>query len=295
VRLVTFIADGRERVGVLEGEHVVDPREARALQLRSEGSAAEEAAQRASDEVPDTMIGFIEGGWEAKAIAGEAVEFAVEHGGLGRAAYPLADIKLRAPIPRPPMILNMGNAYRPYGIAGFSLKPVTGVVGPDEPIVIPREITDFGACYECEIGVVIGREGRRIPNDESAYGYVFGYTVYNDVTDYGKQMGGLFGSKLHDTFCPMGPCIVTGDELGDPHRLTKRAWINGQPATERSTREMLHRVHEFVSIPSQTLTLQPGAVISTGAPDVGRIKPGDTLELEITGIGRLRNPVIAEE
>jgi len=295
VKLVTFVVDDRQRVGILKGEHVIDLREARTLQLLSEGSSVEEAAQRACGEVPDCMISFIRGGRETMAVAGESVEFAVENMGFGKVVYSLRDVKLRAPIPEPSMILNMGNAYRPFEIRGFSWKPVTGVTGPDEPIVIPREITDLGACYECEIGVIIGREGRRIPNDETAYDYVFGYTVYNDVTDYGKQMGGTFDSKLHDTFCPMGPCIVTRDEIGDPHNLIKRAWINGQLATERSTRDMLHKIPEFVSIPSRTLTLQPGTIISTGAPDVGRIIPGDILELEITKIGKIRNPVIAEE
>lgn len=228
-------------------------------------------------------------------IARESVEFAMKNVDPGKAVYLLRDVRLTAPIPEPTMILNMGNAYRPFEIRGFSWKPVTGVIGPDEPIVIPREITDFGACYECEIGVVIGREGRRIPSDETAYDHVFGYTVYNDITDYGKQMEGMFGSKLHDTFCPMGPCIVTKDEIEDPHSLTKRAWINGQSATERSTEDMLHKIPEFISIPSKTLTLQPGTVISTGAPDVGRIMPGDILELEITKIGKIRNPVIAEK
>lgn len=295
MRLATFVVGGRERVGALEGDKVIDLREARALQLSSRGLSVEEAAQRARIEVPDCMVGFIEGGGETLSIARESLDFAVENMGLGEAAYPLMDVKLRAPIPRPPMILNMGNAYRPFEIRGFSWKPVTGVIGPDEPIVIPKEITDFGACFECEIGVIIGRRGRRIPSDETAYDYVFGYTVYNDITDYGKQMEGTFGSKLHDTFCPMGPCIATKDEVEDPHDLIKRGWVNGQLATERSTREMLHRIPEFVSIPSQTLTLQPGAVISTGAPDVGRIMPGDVLELEISKIGRIRNPVVAEK
>jgi 2-keto-4-pentenoate hydratase/2-oxohepta-3-ene-1,7-dioic acid hydratase in catechol pathway len=153
----------------------------------------------------------------------------------------------------------------------------------------------FGAVFENEIGIIVGKKGRRIPEDESAYDYIYGYTVYNDVTDYGKQITGAFNSKIHDTFCPMGPCIVTKDEIEDPHDLIKRAWVNGLLAMETSTSEMLRKVPEFVSIPSRTLTLQPGCIISTGTPSTGRIMPGDELELEITKIGKIQNKVIVEK
>jgi 2-keto-4-pentenoate hydratase/2-oxohepta-3-ene-1,7-dioic acid hydratase in catechol pathway len=192
-------------------------------------------------------------------------------------------------------VLNMGNAYRPFPLQGFTFKPVTGIIGPNEPIIIPKEISDFGAVWEIEIGIIIGKKGRRIPNNETAYDYIYGYTIYNDITDYGKQIDGTFGSKLHDTFCPIGPCIVTRDEIDDPHNLIKRSWVNKQLASERSTREMFHKIPEFVSLPSQTLTLLPGTIISTGASDSGRIKDGDIIEFEITKIGRIRNPVVTEK
>lgn len=228
-------------------------------------------------------------------IARKSVDFCMNNPDVGKAIYNLRGVRLRAPIPRPPMILNMGNAYRPIPIRGFSFKPITSVIGPDETVVIPKEITDFGAVFECEIGIIIGKKARRISNDETAYEYIYGYTVYNDITDYGKQIEGKFDSKLHDTFCPMGPCIVTKDEIKNPHNLIKRVFVNDILATERSTKEMLHKIPEFVSIPSQTLTLLPGTVISTGGSAAGRIKPGDTIELEITNIGKLRNTVRAEK
>jgi len=295
MRLVTFILKNKEKVGSLKGDFVVDLKEARTLQLISQGFSVECAIEMASSDIPPDMVSFIEGGEETLSIARETEKYILKKMGLGNAMYPIRDVKLRAPIPKPPMILNMGNAYRPIPIIFFSQKPMTGVVGPDEPIVVPKGITDFGAVYECEIGIVIGKKGRIVPDDETAYEYVYGYTVYNDVTDYGEQIKESIGSKEHDTFCPMGPCIATKDEIKDPHNLIKRAWNNGLLATKRETSEMLHKIPEFVSMASKILTLQPGTVISTGAPNCGRLKPGDIVELEITKIGKLRNPVVAEK
>lgn len=295
MKLVTYVFDDCERIGSLNGDRVVDLREARALQLLSQGLPVKEASRKACADIPNCMIRFIEEGGEALAAARESQEFTIGSEELGKTAHLLENVKLKAPVPRPPMILNMGNAYRPLEIKDFTFKPVTCVIGPDEPIVIPKEISDFGAVFECEVGVVIGKKGRRVPNDETAFDHVYGYVIYNDITDYGRQMKGTFDMKIFDTFCPMGPCIVTRDEIEDPYSLTKRAWVNGQLATETNTREMLRKIPEFISVPSRTLTLQPGTVISTGAANTGRLKPGDILELEISKMGRMKNPVVAEQ
>jgi len=295
MKLVTFELNGNERVGLFDGDHVIDLREAHTICLISQGLSVGDALQRASQEIPACMTSFIECGQKALAIARDSLHLMTKNDGFGNAVHSLRDVKLKAPIPKPPMILNMGNAYRPLKISGFTFKPVTGVIGPDDPIIIPKEISDHGAVFEPEIGVIIGKKGRRIQNNNTAYDYVYGYTIYNDVTDYGRQMKNVFDMKIFDTFCPMGPCIVTKDEIENPHDLIKRVWVNGQFAGERSTQEMLRLVPEFVSVPSQTLTLLPGTVISTGAPFSGRIKPGDTVEIEITKIGKLRNSVITEK
>lgn len=253
----------------------------------------EKAFQKSHSEIPNNMLDFINGGEKTLSIARISEKFLVKNKNAGGGLYPLKLVKITAPIIAPPMILNMGNAYRPFNISGY-LKPITGIIGPNDPIIIPKEITDFGACFEVEIGIIIGKKGRRIPNDEEAYEYVYGYTYYNDITDYGKQITGMFGSKLHDTFCPMGPCIVTRDEIKNPHNLIKKAWVNGLLASESNTKKMVHKIHEFVSMPSHSFTLLPGTVISTGSPNTGRIKPGDILECEITKIGKMKNSVIAE-
>lgn len=295
MKLVTFVVDENEKLGALEENRVIDLREARILQLLSQGLKVDEAVRRACCEIADCMVRFIEGGEETLAIAKEAEEFALKHEEFGRALYYLKDIELRAPIPKPPMVLNMfGSLYRPFPVSNFQFKSLTGLIGPNDPIVIPKEISDVGAVYECELAIVIGKKGRRIPNDASAYDYVYGYTMYNDVTDYGGQIENRFNRKIYDTFCIIGPCIATKDEIGDPYSLTKRVWVNGQSATDVNP-EALREIPEFVSFPSRTLTLHPGTIISTGAPNAGRIKPGDIVELEITKIGKMTNPVVAEK
>jgi 2-keto-4-pentenoate hydratase/2-oxohepta-3-ene-1,7-dioic acid hydratase in catechol pathway len=261
----------------------------------SKSLSKKDAYEKASIDVPSCMIRFIEMGEEALTNAREIQDFAIKSNDIGTFTNLLIDVQLEAPVPKPPLIVNMGNAYRPMIIDSFTLKPQTGVIGPGEPVVIPREISDFGAVFECEIGLVVGKKGRRVLNDDEAYDYVYGYTIYNDVTDYGRQIKNIFDMKIFDTFCPMGPCITTKDEIQDPYNLTKKAFVNGQLATQRNTKEMLHKIPEFISVPSRTLTLQPGTIISTGAANAGRIRPGDMLELEIAGIGRMRNPVIGEQ
>jgi len=295
MRLVRFQTNNIVKIGALKENSIIDLRETRARLYIEKGLKIEEASQKAKAEIPSDMIEFIEGGEETLSNAKESIKSIDTEKVPGAIVHKLENVKILAPIPDPPMILNMGNAYRPYPITGFTIKPITSLVGPEDPIIIPKEITDFGPVFECEIAIVIGKKGRRIPENQAAYDYVYGYTVYNDITDYGKQIEGRFDSKIHDTFCPMGPCITTRDEIDNPHELAMKVWINGQLACNSSTREMQQRVPTFVSVPSRTLTLLPGTVISTGTPAPGRLKPGDVVEMEIEKIGKLRNPVTLEK
>jgi len=173
MKLITFNVDGCEKVGALKGDYIIDLREAYSLQLLSKGFSIDEAVQRACKEIPDCMLSFIECGKETLEIARESIEFIIKNNNFGKATYLLKDVNLLTPILKPPMILNMGNAYRPSPLSGFTFKPVTAIIGPDEPIVIPKEISDFGAVWEIEIGIIIGKKGRRIPNNKTAYDYVF--------------------------------------------------------------------------------------------------------------------------
>lgn len=176
---------------------------------------------------------------------------------------------------------------------------------PGRPIVIPRnsQMVDF----EAELCVVIGKAARHV-SKENALDYVFGYTCANDVSarDWQREKslgGGQFArGKSFDTFCPLGPWIVTKDEIPDPNNLAIACRINGQTMQNSNTRDMIYDVPALIASLSSTLTLRPGAVILTGTPEgvgMGRtppvwLKPGDQVEIEVEKIGVLKNPCVAE-
>jgi 2-keto-4-pentenoate hydratase/2-oxohepta-3-ene-1,7-dioic acid hydratase in catechol pathway len=180
----------------------------------------------------------------------------------------------------------------------FFTKPPTTVIAPGDEIV-------HHACteqldYEAELAVVIGRGGRDIPRSE-ALAHVFGYMNLNDVTarDLQKAHQQWFKGKSLDTFCPMGPALVTADEVPDPQRLSIQLLVNGQVRQSANTSQMVFDVATLIEVLSKGMTLEPGDIIATGTPSgVGAatgqfLKPGDTVEVEVEGLGRLINQVIA--
>jgi len=215
---------------------------------------------------------------------------------------PLDAVRLLAPVAVRRVFgvgLNYVNHIRETGsktprIPLLFMKPEGTVVGPDAPVVYPREGKEVH--YEAELAVVIGRRARRVaPAD--APSVILGYTCANDISERVIQreemgMGCLVISKGYDTFCPLGPVIVT--DL-DPACLRIVARVNGVTRQDSSTADLLFDVPTLVSYLSQAVTLEPGDVIITGTPaGVGPVVPGDVMEIEIEGIGVLRNPVIAE-
>jgi 2-keto-4-pentenoate hydratase/2-oxohepta-3-ene-1,7-dioic acid hydratase in catechol pathway len=174
------------------------------------------------------------------------------------------------------------------------MKPSSTAIGPGEPIVYPREATNVH--FEAELAVVIGRKARRLGREE-ALGSLLGYTCANDVSERAIQsremaQGALLVGKGFDTFCPLGPVIATGL---DPTSLTVEARVNGERRQSASTSDLLFGVAELISWLSSAMTLLPGDVIITGTPSgVGPVVPGDVVEIEVSGVGVLRNPVIAE-
>jgi 2-keto-4-pentenoate hydratase/2-oxohepta-3-ene-1,7-dioic acid hydratase in catechol pathway len=216
---------------------------------------------------------------------------------------PLSQVQLLAPV-RPGKILAAAVNYQSHVQQSRSLlgdvparpelflKPASAVVGPGEPIVLPKgeERVD----YEGELVAIIGRPCRRVTPAE-ALEYVFGYTCGNDVSARTWQRGDLqwWRAKGADTFAPLGPWIVTGL---NPRRLRLRTRLNGRVVQEASTADLIYGVAELVSFASQIMTLEPGDAIFTGTPgDTGPLRAGDVVEVEIEGIGVLRNSVIAEE
>jgi 2-keto-4-pentenoate hydratase/2-oxohepta-3-ene-1,7-dioic acid hydratase in catechol pathway len=267
MRIARYEADGRIRTGRIDGSEVVD-------------------------------LGDVD---PLAALAGA--------GGDGP-RLPLADVQLRAPLPRPPKFLAIGLNYADHcAEAGmpapdfpvFFNKQTTCVIGPGEAIHVPRVSTLVD--YECELGIVIGRRGRHVPADR-AFEVVAGYTVVNDVTvrDWQLRAPTMTIGKSFDTHGPIGPWIVSADEIPDPQDLGLRTWVNGELLQDASTAGMIFDCAEQIATLSTAFTLEPGDVIATGTPaGVGMLRqpprwlvPGDTVTVEVDGIGRLENPVIAE-
>jgi 2-keto-4-pentenoate hydratase/2-oxohepta-3-ene-1,7-dioic acid hydratase in catechol pathway len=225
---------------------------------------------------------------------------------------PLSSVKLRAPVPHPPKFLAIGYNYeahleethmaRPTRQAWFN-KQQTCIIGTGDPIWIPAIAPDQ-IDYEGELGMVIGRRCKAVPNDKSAVlDVIAGFTIVNDVSvrDWQDLEPGMVVSKSFDTHGPTGPWIVTTDEIGDPLDLRLRTWVSGDLRQDGNTKDMLFDIYEQVSYLSSAFTLEVGDVISTGTPSgiawhhPGKyLKPGDTVRVEIDKIGTLENPVIAQ-
>jgi acylpyruvate hydrolase len=222
-----------------------------------------------------------------------------------RLVRPLHDVEIMAPILRPPKIVCVGLNYRDH--AKEQNRPVPNspmlfakaanvVVGHEAKVKIPPDAPEQ-VDYEVELGVVIGREGYRIPREQAGE-YVFGYTVFNDVTarDVQKADRQFFRGKSFHTFAPMGPVLVTADEL-DPKELDLRMHVNGELRQESNTSNLIFDVPGLVEHVSHCFPFEAGDVIATGTPGgVGVfrdpplfLKPGDVMEAEVEGIGVLRN------
>ncbi len=238
---------------------------------------------------------------------------------------PTSDVQLLVPLASPPKMLFLAGNYAKHvvergGLAAereetfpyvFMKPPGTTLTNPGSPIVIPGCSPDQ-IDWECELGVVIGRRCRNV-SEESALECVAGYTVVNDISDRSfrpnpgrkaRERDKFFDwmhGKWHDTFCPMGPCILSSDAVDDPQEFPIHLTVNGQIKQDASTAEMVFPVAAIIAFLSQFMTLQPGDVIATGTPSgVGSstgqyLKPGDTIRATIEPIGTLMNPVRAEE
>jgi 2-keto-4-pentenoate hydratase/2-oxohepta-3-ene-1,7-dioic acid hydratase in catechol pathway len=218
---------------------------------------------------------------------------------------------LLSPVPRPPKVICVGLNYRDHALeAGMEIPSVptifckfpTAVIAPGDAIVLPANSTKPD--YEAEFAFVIGRGGRHIAADKS-FEHVYGYTCANDVSarDYQMATSQWMMGKTFDTFAPIGPWIVTAEEIPDPHALNISLTINGETLQSSNTRELIFRIPDLVAYLSSVFTLEPGDVVLTGTPSgVGFSKKpprwlrrGDDVVVSIQGIGELRNPVVSEE
>jgi 2-keto-4-pentenoate hydratase/2-oxohepta-3-ene-1,7-dioic acid hydratase in catechol pathway len=223
---------------------------------------------------------------------------------------PLDTVRLHAPLSNPPRIFAIGLNYRDHAIESGMALPATpvvflkltsAIVGPGEPIVLPRNSAEPD--YEAELAFVIGKGGYRIP--ASAWReHVYGYTIVNDVSarDFQRSSTQWSMSKSFPTFCPIGPAIVTADEIPDPHNLTISLTIDGEVLQNSNTSGLVFQIPALIEYLSSITPLEPGDIVSTGTPPgvgLGRtpprwLKPGETVTVTVEGIGSLSNPVLAE-
>lgn len=264
--------------------------------------------------LPSTMLEFIDLGPDAVTIASGLIADAGERFPIG-CATPLADVRLLAPIPRPRKnLFGIGLNYTEHvAESAASLdtsaelprqpvifsKPPTTVIGPDDPIRHDATITQQ-LDWEVELAVVMGTTAKRVAR-EDALAHVFGYSLVIDMSARDcRRAGQWIYSKGQDSYAPMGPCIVTADEIPDPQTLDLALWVNGVEKQRSNTAFMLFKVDELIADISAGITLEPGDIIASGTPagvGAGRnpqewLWPGDVLEAELEKIGRLRHAVI---
>jgi 2-keto-4-pentenoate hydratase/2-oxohepta-3-ene-1,7-dioic acid hydratase in catechol pathway len=303
MRLYTFETKKRQQlVGAELDGRLIDLNAAHAARMN-----------RRSAILAGSMLELIQGGDRALKQAGQALSFAKKNPKrVATFVHDLAKVKLCAPIPRPGKIFCSGLNYRSHveenpgatflADPRFFVKVPTAVIGPGDAIRWPG--AKFQVDYEVELGVVLGRRAQRLKQD-SALRHVFGYTILHDVSarwiqfkDKNEDMG-----KNFDTFAPMGPCIVTADEIPDPAKLHLSLKLNGQVMQSRTNEDWCFSLPRLLEWLTMGTTLEPGDVVSTGTPaGIGFfrkpqvfLKPGDVCELEIKGIGRLVNPVVDDE
>ncbi len=284
MRLITFSKNGKQTPGILRADYnAIYP-----LDRLGYGSALE----------------FIAAGEEAWTAADSAAASAE-----ARELLPLASVQLLAPLPRPGKILCVGLNYRDHAVeSAMELPKVPAVftkfsnaiIGHGASVIIPKMTQQPD--YEAEMAIVIGKTCKRAAAADWKE-YVFGYTILNDVSARDVQLSTSQWSlgKSFDTFAPMGPAIVGKDEIADPHALDIKLSIGGETLQHSNTRELIFKAPDLISYLSSIVTLEPGDVISTGTPSgvgLGRtpkrwILPGETMTIEIEGIGILTNPVIA--
>jgi 2-keto-4-pentenoate hydratase/2-oxohepta-3-ene-1,7-dioic acid hydratase in catechol pathway len=292
MRVVSFTGkQGSKSLGALTEKAVVDLK-----------ASAERAGVSAGSF--QSMAAFLEAGEMAR-IAAErlANDKAQAH------VLALGEIRLRAPVPRPGKIIAVGLNYRDHlmesGAKEAPTSPLifakftTSICGPGDAILLPA--ADAKVDYEAELGVVIGKRGKAIAA-QNAYEYVAGYLPLNDVSARAWQFADKqwVRGKSCDTFCPIGPCLVTRDEVPDPHNLAICARVNGAVLQNSNTGKMIFRIPQLIEYISASITLEPGDIIATGTPEgVGAfrepptyLKAGDEVEVEIETLGVLKNPVV---
>lgn len=283
MKLATFTFEGRTRVGAVVGDWIVDSLGVKAI--------------------PEDMIGFLEGGSSSIDAMQQLIVKNTQR-------IALADVILQAPVPRPGKFLGVGLNYADHidetelekpEYPTFFTKQSSCVIGPGAAIHRPKVSEKLD--YEGELAFVIGKRCRHVAIDK-AHEVIAGYTIANDVSvrDWQFRSSTWTLGKSFDTHGPLGPWLITPDEIGDPHQLALETWLDDEKRQSSNTRHMIFNCFEMIAYLTQAMTLEPGDVITTGTPagvgvkmkPRGYMKPGQTVRITLEKIGTLINPVIAE-
>ena len=280
MQLVTFVHRGETRLGARVHDSVLD-------------------LNRAQPSLPSEILAFLNAGEAAMTLARETAQRSDP-----RFLLPEKAITLLAPIPRPGKIICIGHNYHghtganPPAYPDVFAKFNNVVLAPNQPIILPRISTQVD--YEGELAVVIGTPARRVSKDH-AHDFIAGYAIFNDVSarDFQKRQSQWTMGKTFDTFGPLGPALVTRDEIAEVGDLDLSLWVNGELRQQVNTRDLIFSVPFLIAYLSQAMTLEPGDLIATGTPSgTGSsrqppifLRAGDVVKISIEKIGVLENPV----
>lgn len=306
MKIVRFSENGHApRLGcLLDPDQVMDLATSYAAFLSTQGVVR--AAAIADALFPQSTRGFLEGG-AATQEALKTMLAGIKAGTFEPVTAPASRVRLHAPIHDPGKFICIGLNYTDHAAETGNPAPQeppifpkwdTAILDPGEPILRPRGETRLD--WEIELGVVIGKTARFVSHAE-ALDYVYGYTIINDASarDFQFLTTQWAAGKIGDSLAPVGPYIADTHDIPDPHGLDLKTWVNGTLMQNGNTRNFIFDVHYLVSYLSQLITLAPGDLIATGTPaGVGfsrqppiTLQPGDTVRLEITGLGRLENAI----
>jgi acylpyruvate hydrolase len=306
MKIVRFSQNGHApRLGCfVGGDRVMDLAASGAAYLASRGVVRAEAIADAL--FPQSTRGFLEGGAASQDMLATMLD-ASKSGKFAAITQPAGAVRLHAPINDPGKFICIGLNYKDHAAETNNPAPkqpplfpkwANTIIDPGEPILRPRGEKTLD--WEVELGVVIGRTARFVPQDK-ALDYVYGYTIVNDASarDFQFHTTQWGAGKVGDTLAPVGPYIADRAEIPDPHVLDLKTWVNGTLMQNGSTRNFIFDVRYVIMYLTNIMTLSPGDLIATGTPaGVGfsrkpqvTLQPGDTVKLEITGLGTLENPV----
>lgn len=259
-----------------------------------------------NDQVIDVtdILGVSPGEWPPVGMVRVIAEFEqllprIQSGLATAPRLALDQVKLLTPVPWPNKVIAYPVNYHDHAAEmkagyrathqGFFLKPNSALSGAGEPVVLPN-VPTREVHHECELGIIIGQGGRDIPR-ENWKEHVFGYACLLDMVVRGREE--RVARKAYDTFCPVGPWIVTADEVPDPEALDMKLWVNGSLRQHANTRDLVLDIPGMIEMASNFMTLYPGDIIATGTPaGVGPVKDGDVIHIKIDHVGEMRVPVM---